>query len=77
MRGSGNGLSLTIHAHLDTASSGVEADLPVLGEIRLGVTETPMKALEVKAETVRIIIEDVPKSNWAIAGELVSNRGES
>jgi hypothetical protein len=32
--GAGNGFSLTSNAHLDTAFSGVEADLPVLGEIR-------------------------------------------
>jgi len=32
--GAGNGFSLTFNAHLDTAFSGVEADLAVLGEIR-------------------------------------------
>lgn len=32
--GSGKGWRLTFNAHLDTAFSGVEADLPVLGEIR-------------------------------------------
>lgn len=34
LRGSGKGLSLTFNAHLDTAFSGVAADLPILGEIQ-------------------------------------------
>ena len=34
LSGTGTGFSLTFNAHLDTAFSGVEADLAVLGEIR-------------------------------------------
>jgi 4-oxalocrotonate tautomerase len=38
------------------------------------ITEATMEVLGVKAEAVRVIFYDVPKENWAIAGETIAER---
>ncbi len=37
------------------------------------LTEGVMEVLGVEAESVRVIIHDVPRENWAIAGKLVAD----
>jgi len=38
------------------------------------ITEATMEVLGVKAEAVRVIFYDVPKENWAVAGETIAER---
>jgi 4-oxalocrotonate tautomerase len=38
------------------------------------MTDAVVKSLEVKPETVRIIIHDIPKQNLAVAGTLRSDQ---
>lgn len=38
------------------------------------LTDAVVKSLEVKPEAVRIFLNDVPKHNAAVAGELVSDK---
>ncbi|WP_026560998.1 4-oxalocrotonate tautomerase [Bacillus sp. J37] len=41
------------------------------------ITETITKTLEVPKETVRVIVTEIPKSHWGIAGESVEKRNAS
>ncbi|MFC0557628.1 4-oxalocrotonate tautomerase [Halalkalibacter alkalisediminis] len=41
------------------------------------ITETITNTLEVPRETVRVIVTEVPKSHWGIAGESVEKRNAS
>jgi len=41
------------------------------------ITETITKTLEVPKETVRVIVTEIPKSHWGIAGESVEKRNDS
>jgi 4-oxalocrotonate tautomerase len=38
------------------------------------VTQALTESLDVRAESVRVIIHEVPKSHWGVAGEAVSKR---
>lgn len=42
-------------------------------ELAQRITAVAMDVLDVKAESVRVIIQEVPKEHWAIAGKLVSD----
>ncbi len=42
-----------------------------------GVTEVAMETLGVRAEQVRVILNEVPKSHWAIAGISVAERDKA
>ena len=41
------------------------------------ITETIITTLEVPKETVRVIVTEIPKSHWGIAGESVEKRNAS
>jgi len=41
------------------------------------ITETITTTLEVPKETVRVIVTEIPKSHWGIAGESVEKRNAS
>jgi len=41
------------------------------------ITETIITTLEVPKETVRVIVTEIPKSHWGIAGESVEKRNDS
>ncbi|MCG8383804.1 MAG: 4-oxalocrotonate tautomerase [Gammaproteobacteria bacterium] len=41
------------------------------------LTDAFVQTCQGKAESVYVVIEDVKKENWAIAGKLVSQRSES
>ncbi len=41
------------------------------------ITETITNTLEVPKETVRVIVTEIPKSHWGIAGESVEKRNAS
>jgi len=72
--GSGNGFSLTFNAHLDTAFSGVEADLPVLGEIR--PEDLPRAFLvEDRIYGQGIVNDKGPLAAFLIAGKAVKESG--
>ncbi|MGQ9629963.1 MAG: 2-hydroxymuconate tautomerase [bacterium] len=43
-------------------------------EIARAVTEAVSSSMGVPKEAVWLIINDVPKTNWAIGGELASDR---
>jgi len=42
----------------------------------VAMTEAVVKSLDVKPETVRIIMHDIPKHNIAVAGVLASEKKE-
>ncbi|WP_272913749.1 4-oxalocrotonate tautomerase [Halalkalibacter okhensis] len=41
------------------------------------ITETISSTLEVPKESVRVLVTEVPKSHWGIAGESVEKRNAS
>jgi 4-oxalocrotonate tautomerase len=41
------------------------------------ITETITETLDVPKETVRVIVTEIPKSHWGIAGESVEKRNAS
>jgi 4-oxalocrotonate tautomerase len=41
------------------------------------LTEGTMEALGVEAEVVRVIIHDIPKENWSVAGKIVADAEKS
>lgn len=40
-----------------------------------GVTQVAAETLNVKPEQVRVILQELPKTHWAIAGVSVAERG--
>ena len=38
------------------------------------VTQALVESLEVKPETVRVILQEIPKTNWGIAGKPVETK---
>ncbi|MBI5968170.1 MAG: M20/M25/M40 family metallo-hydrolase [Deltaproteobacteria bacterium] len=74
LRGSGKGLSLTFNAHLDTAFSGVAADLPILGEIR--AWDQPSAYLvEDRIYGQGIVNDKGPLAAFLLAGKAIKESG--
>ena len=72
--GAGNGFSLTFNAHLDTAFSGVEADLPVLGEIR--PSDRPQAYIvENRIYGQGIVNDKGPLASFLIAAKAIKESG--
>jgi 4-oxalocrotonate tautomerase len=45
-------------------------------KLAVAMTEAVVKSLDTKPESVRIILHDIPKHNFAVAGVLASERKE-
>jgi acetylornithine deacetylase/succinyl-diaminopimelate desuccinylase-like protein len=74
LRGSGKGLSLTFNAHLDTAFSGVAADLPILGEIQ--ASDQPSAYLvEDRIYGQGIVNDKGPLAAFLMAGKALKESG--
>ena len=74
LAGTGTGFSLTFNAHLDTAFSGVEADLPVLGEIQ--PSDRPQAYLvEDRIYGQGIVNDKGPLASFLIAAKAIKESG--